>query len=362
MVKKKRKAKKRLKKRTHLIVVPFIVLIVILLLVNQGDSSMISITTIIDESCGDCFDVSEIVGALQNTNFDAVTEEVIDYKSKEGQILILDYGITKVPSIVVRGDITSLDVDIPGFDYLLENDALVFGDLSPPYTETDSGTTRGYVSMIYILNSECSECADSMEIVEGLEYTGVVIPNKRTIEYSSKEGMELIEKYDVEKLPTIIFDKEVELYKNVRSGWFYYGSIEEDAYVLRTVTPLYYNVKEGTTDGFVDAVFLTDKSCETCYDVQLHEQLLSRIDIKFGIKDYVDVSEPRGIQFIQKYNITAVPTVILSSELGDYISATITIENFLSVESDGSYVFRNFDEWKAIYKDLSSGEIKNAGR
>lgn len=215
------------------------------------------------------------------------------------------------------------------------------------------------VSVIYLTKSDCSDCADLNEFVDALESTGIVIGEKRYIEYSSREGISITNKYDIDSIPTVILDSNAAEYQNIRSGWQVYGSIEEDAYVMRKIPPLYYSISKKTMIGYVDVTYLTDSSCEECYNPELHDVVLERIDVIYGKKKHVDISNNAGQELIEKYDIMFVPTIILSEELGEYNNAKTIFDQYFTLESDGMYVFRNFEDWNGVkYKDLSTGEIR----
>jgi hypothetical protein len=137
---------------------------------------------------------------------------------------------------------------------------------------------------------------------------------------------------------------------------------EDDGnYVIRVTNPPYLNLSAGKIMGFVDLIYIADASCKECYNVTLHKAILedpTSLGMQINEEEYADVSSARGKQLVQKYNITTVPSVIVSREA----SAYPTFENgWLKIgtkEPDGNYVFRNNELLKGLaYKDLVTGKI-----
>ena len=61
----------------------------------------------------------------------------------------------------------------------------------------------------------------------------------------------------------------------------------------------------------------------------------------------------------KKYNITLVPTIILSSNAKDYSSLNQAWSQVGSIETDGTFVFRDLSLLNIPYKDLYSNKIIN---
>jgi len=191
---------------------------------------------------------------------------------------------------------------------------------------------------------------------------------EKTFQASSVEAQVLIEKYDIVKIPTLIFSKDALEYDTVSQVWDKVGSQEEDGtLVLRYVNPPYRNVSTGLVEGLVDLTYIADETCSTCYDPKLLKELFEQsFGMKFSKDESVDVSSTKGGYLQRKYNITIVPTIILSKEASVYESVAQAWQQIGSTEKDGSLVLRDVEKLKAYYeeqgnqwgyKDLESGEI-----
>ena len=90
----------------------------------------------------------------------------------------------------------------------------------------------------------------------------------------------------------------------------------------------------------------------------MHNQILTSpqtFAIKLDKETSVDAGDAAGKQLIAKYNITQVPTVILSSEVSAY-PASQALKQFFSIESDGSYIFRKLSV-VGVYRNLATNQI-----
>ena len=188
------------------------------------------------------------------------------------------------------------------------------------------------------------------------------ISEHKNLSSNSEEGKELIKKYSINFVPTIVLSKDAGAYAIIQQAWPQIGSKENDgSYVLRQVSPPFINLTTGKLRGMVDIMYLTDKSCSECYNVSLHRNIIVNplsFAIRLDKEETFDASEAKGKELIAKYNITQVPTVILSSEVKVYPSNPV-LKQFFSVEKDGSYVFRRLSSVGA-YKDLQTNQIVKA--
>ncbi|MDO8740740.1 MAG: hypothetical protein Q7J54_04195 [Candidatus Woesearchaeota archaeon] len=220
------------------------------------------------------------------------------------------------------------------------------------------------VSSVYIKASSCESCSDLTGLVPALKNIGVVFGNEKTFDASSAEGKQLIDRYKILKLPAFIFSKEISQYEEVTSAWSQMGSVEKDgSYVLRLINPPYFDIAASKVTGFVDITYLTDNSCKACYNVTVHKIILSNpqsFGMAISAERYVDISSETGKELVRKYNITLVPTAIISKDAALYPSLTVVWPQVGSVESDGSYIFRDLSVLKVVYKNIANNTIINA--
>ncbi|RMF54824.1 hypothetical protein D6745_04060, partial [Candidatus Woesearchaeota archaeon] len=210
-------------------------------------------------------------------------------------------------------------------------------------TNMQTPTGGEAVTLKILVSKRCKECRDSTNIGNELISNGVNITDQQVIEYESEEGKELVEKYNITKLPTLIFSKEIDSYKDFPKLWEKIGSIEEDgSHVMRVISPPYYDTEQEKVVGLVDLIYLVDDMCKECYDVKIHKNVLNRLGVKVRGEETINISSEEGKSLIDKYNIRYVPTIIISDDVSLYSNFVNIWKTVGSIEDDGYFVFRNF--------------------
>lgn len=325
---------------------------------EKSKPAKIELTLIKNSKCSDCFDVSTVVSYVKNANVNITKDVVLEFDSKEGKAIISKYKIEKIPAIIITGEIEK--VSIQGLEK--NQDALLFAQINPPYTNALTGKVEGRVTLYHLIDSSCEKCNDLSLLINQIKGAGVKIYEEKLIAPSSDEGKELIEKYSIDFTPVIILSKEASAYSIIQQAWPQIGSKENDgSYVLRLASPPFINLTTGRLSGIVNIIYLTDKSCTECYDVNQHKEILinpQSFAVKLDKEETYDVDDAKGKELVAKYNITQVPTVILSDDINAYPSDQV-LKQFFSVEKDGSYVFRRLSS-VGTYRDLTTNQVVQA--
>ena len=215
------------------------------------------------------------------------------------------------------------------------------------------------ISYVYIKDSTCIECADLAPLITQLNSSGIIFKDQKVIEL--KDAKNYINKYNLTKVPVIIFSKGFGEYDIIKqTDWTSIGTIESDgSYIFRLIPPPFRDIVTNEVKGLVDVTYLADKSCNICYNVTLHKTTLLRLGVYIKSENLLDISSTDGQFLIKKYNITLVPTIILSSNAKDYSSLNQAWSQVGSIETDGTFVFRDLSLLNIPYKDLYSNKIIN---
>lgn len=316
----------------------------------------IQLTLIKNSKCADCLNASQYVNYVKSSKVEVLNERSLEFDSSEAKGLISKYNIQKIPSILVTGELDKLNLE--GFNKI--QDALVLAQANPPYTDAASGKVKGRVSLKLVKDESCEKCNNMEILISQINLAGINLRENKNISAGSEEGKSLIAKYKIGFVPTVILSEDAGEYAIIQQAWPTIGTKEKDAYVLRTVYPPFLNLTTGHLRGLVDVIYLADNSCADCYNVSFHKSVLTSpqtFAMAFGNEKTIDISAAEGKELISKYNITQVPTVVLSSEARVYPSS-IGLAQFFSIEKDGSYVFRQ-TQVVGAYKDLASNTIVN---
>jgi len=204
------------------------------------------------------------------------------------------------------------------------------------------------------VKQDCKECVKPEAYIENFKQFGVFINKPNTINYDSKEWKELIKKYKINKLPFIIFSKEIASYKKIAESWTWFWKVVNDNdYILSKINPPYFDINAWKVVWKISITYLVDKSCTDCYDVNTHKQILWRMWVIPSEENTIDISSVKWKKIVKKYNIKKVPTVILSPDAKYYEWLTGAWKQVGTIEKDWSYIFRKLDViWKIKYKNL----------
>ena len=317
----------------------------------------VELAVIKDSKCNDCFDIAAAVNYVKSAKVNITNEKTYEFSSSEGKQLASKYGIEKIPGLIITGEIEK--VQLQGL--VKNNGALVLAAPEPPYTNTATGKIEGRVVAYYLKDLSCTTCSDFPQLlVSEMKKSKIAFSDEKTVASDSAQGKDFIKNYHIDFLPAMILSKDASVYEIMSQAWSRYGPQETDGnYVLRLAVPPFINLTTGKLRGLVALTYLTDKSCSECYDVNQHKQILQgSASMKFEKEEKVDISDAKGKELIAKYNITQVPTVIVTGDFEAYPAAQ-GLKQFFSVEKDGSFIFRKLSAL-GTYKDLSKNQVVKA--
>jgi len=162
-------------------------------------------------------------------------------------------------------------------------------------------------------------------------------------------------------LPSFVLSEDIEEYKEINAQLESTGTKDPDGhYVFREVFAPYYDLKKKKVEGLVKVIYLDDKECTECYNVENHRDILNRFGIKISSENKIDISDNEADYLIKEYKIELVPALILSKDAGAYTSFKGVWDSVGTVEEDGTYVFRKV-EVMGKYKNLITNEIISPG-
>ncbi|PJE61630.1 hypothetical protein COU87_03535 [Candidatus Roizmanbacteria bacterium CG10_big_fil_rev_8_21_14_0_10_39_12] len=322
----------------------------------------LELTKITISDCVDCFNVDDAIAQLKKQNISISEEKTIAYDSPEGKALIEQFDIKRVPTYILTGEVAKKSFE--GFaesNGTLQEKTFVFTNVPPVFVDTQTQKEMGKVTVTYLTDSSCPQCMNPTFTIEAYKNAGIQITEEKEIEWSSSEGQSLINKYKITKVPTFLLSSDIGFYEEVKNNWDRIGTIEQDeTYIARNLFLPYRDIEKGEVLGLIDVVYLTDSTCPDCYSPQdTHKNILTQ-GFGVGIRSErtVDTFSIEGKRLVSHYNITSVPTVLLSPEVDPYANLKSVWPNVGTVEEDGWYVFRTVQQvGNIIYKDLSTNQV-----
>jgi len=208
-----------------------------------------------------------------------------------------------------------------------------------------------------------SGCWDAKLFTSALENKGVKIEKIETISIDSllpfTGGAALAKKYGITKVPTVILeftgDNKPDLAQFFSAGL---GQVVDgNKFILSRILAPYYDMMAKKIKGVVNITYLGDKSCAACYDAKLHETALKNLGVDTSQAASLDISSAEGKALITKYNITKVPTVIVTGEVAEYSALVEMWPSVGTIANDGAYIFTQEDLMTGSYKDLKTGKV-----
>ncbi|MBU0957581.1 MAG: hypothetical protein KKF56_02090 [Nanoarchaeota archaeon] len=302
--------------------------------------------------CEDCFNIEDSSTLIKGVQGVVVeNERIISRDSDEARELISKFGFTRFPVMVVYSD----DLDKIAVDetvFTKSDDAIVF-DRPVPYVEVDSDEVKGLIDMKEIIDGTCSECGSLSKMREQFESLGVMVGNYEIIDSKSEAGKGLISGNELKMIPSLLLSKDIDEY------WWLtevLTSVIDDSsdeyYTFKNPIYPHKEILTGKIIGKVDITYLQNSSCEDCFNITELKSGFQRIGVFIDGENYVEVSSSAGKSLISKYNITIIPTVVLSKELGDYDLIEKSLDQVGTFESDGKFVFRGIDGLGVKYQTI----------
>jgi len=318
----------------------------------------LEVTKILLSDCEECFDIETALESIKKQNVNVTEERTIYLNENYAKEIIDKYNIEKIPTLIISGE-TNKTEQLKSFfgnigDFPDEKN-VVFTSLKPPYYDVTLSRVVGKVSVINVVDSLCEECIPLSQVADALKQSGVAITEEKTYEYFSSEGIGLINRFDISRIPAILISNEVNYY-DVKEQIQQLAEEKNGFYALHATSAPYRDLKQGKVIGLVKIILLDDSSCGECYDVSINKQILPRFGVFVNEEEAYDVSSNEVRELIAKYNIEKVPALLLSPEVSEYPAFVQVWQSVGTIEGDGWYVMRK-PESLGTYKDLASGEI-----
>ena len=110
-----------------------------------------------------------------------------------------------------------------------------------------------------VINVDCKDCKDINEVVDIIKKANVNIKEETAL--TQTEASDLIVKYGIQKLPSVIIIGETD---KVKITGF---EQKDDALVFNAQLPPYFDLKTNNIVGLVELTLITDPSCSECTDL-----------------------------------------------------------------------------------------------
>lgn len=247
--------------------------------INTGNSQevgKVTATLLTDPLCAQCIDPRLTVDSFKKAGVKITdTPREVTWNSFEGQKIIDQYKITKLPTFILSSDIDfyeNVKSNWTKIGTVEQDKTYVARNLFLPYRDLEKNQILGLVDLIYLADSACADCykADTVQKPILKQGYGVGIASERTVDISSGEGRSLTSRYKITKAPTILLSPEADQYANLKNVWKSVGTVESDGwYVFREMQQLQGAVyKDLTTNQIVGKAIVSPTPSGTPQGVQ----------------------------------------------------------------------------------------------
>ena len=325
----------------------------------------LEVVKILLSDCEDCFDIEAAFESIKKQNVEITAEKALLSDEGEAKELIRNFNIQKIPAMIISGEVNktsqlkSFFGGVGEFSGENNKNSVVYTSIIPPYYDISAAKVVGKVSIVNVVDSSCKECVPLAQVISSFKQAGVAISKEDSYEYSSKQGMNLIAKFNITRIPAMLVSSEINYYEGISEQIKELTKEKNGFYALHATLPPYRNLEQGKIVGAVNLVLLTDSSCVGCYDVKINEQILARLGVFVKESVSYDISSKEGKALVSKYKIEKAPIILLSPEASVYPVFLQAWNSVGSAEDDGWYVMRR-PEGLGTYKDLKTNEIVNA--
>lgn len=199
----------------------------------------ITATLITDPSCSQCTDPKTVVENFKKTGVKVKDLKELSWNSLDGQNIISQYKITKVPTFIFSSEFDLYDTiktNWPNFGTIENDKTYVARNLPLPYRDLSKGQIVGLVDLVYLTDSSCTECYKAQDVQKPIltKGYGVALRSERTVDISSAEGKSLLAQYGVTKVPTILISPEADQYANLKNVWKNVGTVGTNGWYVFT--------------------------------------------------------------------------------------------------------------------------------
>lgn len=211
------------------------------------------------------------------------------------------------------------------------------------------------IQLTMITDENCRQCVDLAPYVDQITQSGVNITNNKAIK-NKQEAQELIKKYEVQKLPALIVEGEINKDSNFKNALSKWGQEKNGSMVLENFTPAYLDLASGEIKGVVEVIFLADESCDECYNLDVHKPILKNLGMANFSTNTYDVNSEQGQELIKKYQINLIPAFVITGDFQEYQNV-LKVWPQVGTKEEDALVFKQGVKLMGNYKNIDTDKI-----
>ncbi|MFA5106676.1 MAG: hypothetical protein WC506_07015 [Candidatus Micrarchaeia archaeon] len=281
-------------------------------------------------------EVAQIKSSAAGVKFE---EKDLDPSSAEAKQVAGQYSVTRAPAVIMTGDIAKISAP---YGWASANGAITSPKPAAPYVSIASGKVAGLVDSVIIYTPSCTQCTDLTQFTAALKQNGVVFSSEKTVDANTSEGQTYIEKYGATTTPFLVLSEGFGAYDSLAPQWSNVGRMVGSDYVMDIKLPPYYDLATGQVRGLLSMTVISDKACPTCSDLSVYKGIFEQTGVKIEQFKTLDITDEGAADLAKTYNVSKLPTFILSGDIAAYGSDFETSIKTGGTMVDGAFVFTNY--------------------
>lgn len=201
----------------------------------------ITATIIRAENCEKCTDLANIVTQLKQIGV-FVINKTLSSEEKTAKELLQKYKLKKVPALLLSKEASEYQIINAAWNNLgtIEQDGTyVLRTIIPPYKDIKTGIIKNEPTITLLTDKSCTTCYN-VTILKDLITSnfGMTFEKQESIDISSKDGIKLLTKYKINKVPTVMLSPEATEYPNFKEAWKKVGEEINGQFVFKQLNLL----------------------------------------------------------------------------------------------------------------------------
>lgn len=204
---------------------------------------LVDLVVVTKSNCENCINPDLYINQFKSSNVYINNQNIVDSESDEWIAIIEKYAVKILPFIKFSKElawyknITENWANL--WDVTQENEYII-SKLNPPYFDIENNKIIWLTELTYLVDESCTDCYDVNIHKDIFSKMWISISKESTIDISSAKWREMVKKYSIKKVPTVILSPEAKYYPQFNNIWEQVWSVEDDwNYIFRKLEAIW---------------------------------------------------------------------------------------------------------------------------
>jgi hypothetical protein len=213
----------------------------------------INLISISDLNCRQC---QQVAGSIQRAigeqlNVRFISQEEFSFGTKEAGELIEKFQIKAVPALILSGELNKTRRLQQTLESLGEKrqESLIIAAVAAPYRDLKTDKIVGEFKLTYLTNKGCLQCYDVAIHKNILASLGLFPFEEQSLDVNSVAGIQLVNQYGIQKVPTILLEGDLKAYLRFSQIWPQIGRVTDNGktYIFEALEQMgtYQDLEQG---------------------------------------------------------------------------------------------------------------------